>query len=150
MASLFKVAQPSDLETLVPLVRDYYEYDRHYFDESIVRAALTWFLNDETLGRAWLIEVNGVVVGYMILTLGYSLNYLGRDTFVDELFIQESWRGRGLGRAALAFLEAWGREHGVKALHLEVEQANTTARAVYQALGFEDHDQYLMTCWLGE
>jgi len=33
-------------------------------------------------------------IGYMILTLGYSLEYRGRDAFVDELFVVESRGGR--------------------------------------------------------
>ncbi|MFN8454660.1 MAG: GNAT family N-acetyltransferase [Anaerolineae bacterium] len=89
-------------------------------------------------------------MGYMVLTLGYSLSYGGRDAFVDEIFIRESRRGQGISRQAFAFMEAWGRQHGLKALHLEVERANHRARAVYQALGFEAQEQYLMTCWLKE
>lgn len=150
MEATFRVAQASDIEILLPLVRDFYEYDQHHFDESVVRTALAEFLNEASLGQAWLILADGLTVGYMVLTLGYSLSYGGRDAFVDEIFVRESQRGRGIGRQAFAFMEAWGRDHGLKALHLEVERANSRARAVYQALGFAEQEQYLMTCWLEE
>ncbi len=85
----------------------------------------------------------------MVLTLGYSLSHPGREVFVDEIFIQESQRRHGIGRQAFAFAEAWCRATGVKALHLEVERENSKAWAFYRAIGFEDHDQYFMTCWMG-
>lgn len=150
MEAAFRVAQPSDIEILLPLLRDFYEYDHHHFDEGVVRTALAEFLNDDSLGQAWLILTGDIIVGYTVLTFGYSLDYGGRDAFVDEIFIRENQRGRGIGRQTFAFMETWGRNHGLKAIHLEVERANHQARAIYQALGFEEQDQYLMTCWLGK
>lgn len=150
METTFKIAQISDIEILLPLVRDFYEYDGHHFNEGVVRTALTEFLNDASLGQVWFILTGETVVGYMVLTLGYSLSFGGRDAFVDEIFIRENQRGRGIGRQAFAFLETWGRQHGLKAIHLEVERVNSRARAVYQALGFAEQEQYLMTCWPGE
>ena len=41
----------------------------------------------------------------VVLTLGWSLEYHGRDAFVDELFIAPSCRGRGLSKLALGVLE---------------------------------------------
>ncbi len=41
--------------------------------------------------------------------------------------------------------EAYCREHGVKALHLEVERHRQSAYELYRRAGFEDHDRYLMT-----
>lgn len=149
MEITFKTAKDTDIDLLALFVRDFYEYDQHHFDETIVRAALTRFLSDETLGQTWLILADGEAVGYMVLTLGYSLSHPGREAFVDEIFIQESHRQRGIGRQALAFAEAWCRATGVRALHLEVERENTKARAFYRAIGFENHDQYLMTYWIG-
>ena len=37
------------------------------------------------------------------------------------------------------------RQHGVRALHLEVERANASAQRLYQGLGFEVHGRTLMT-----
>ena len=44
-----------------------------------------------------------IAVGYLVLTLGYSLEYGGRDAFIDEVYIRSSYRGRGIGTAALTF-----------------------------------------------
>jgi len=44
--------------------------------------------------------------------------------------------------------EAYCREAGVTALHLEVEAHREAARALYHRFGFEAHGRQLMTKWL--
>src|SRR2546426_9801736 len=80
-----------------------------------------------------------------LLTLGYSLEYRGRDAFVDELFVDENRRRQGIGRKAMQFLERACRDLEVRALHLEVERPNVGAQVLYRKFGFVDHDRYLMT-----
>ncbi|MCP4369735.1 MAG: GNAT family N-acetyltransferase [Deltaproteobacteria bacterium] len=103
---------------------------------------------DPSLGRAWLIYDAHEPIGYVILTLGYSLEYHGRDAFVDELFIKAGHRGQGVGRKVMQFVEAEAGKLGINALHLEVEYANKRAQALYHKMGFEDHKRYLLTKWL--
>jgi GNAT superfamily N-acetyltransferase len=141
----FRVATRADLDALLPLVQAYYEFDHLAFDERVARTALGNFIDDPTCGRVWFISVAGELVGYLILTLGYSIEYGGRDAFIDEVYIRESHRGRGIGQQALAFAEAQCQAFGVRALHLEVERSNSNAHALYRKVGFVDHDRYLMT-----
>jgi GNAT superfamily N-acetyltransferase len=141
----FRVAAPPDLDLVVALMREYYDFDRLAFDAGRARAALTTLLGDASLGRVWILADGGEAIGYAALTLGYSLEFHGRDAFVDELYIRPSHRGRGYGARALTVLEAACRELGVGALHLEVGRENARARSVYHAAGFEDRDRHLMT-----
>jgi GNAT superfamily N-acetyltransferase len=145
METSFVVATPADIDLLVQLMREYYAFDHLPFDEQIARPALENFVGDPTFGSVWIIQYGGESVGYLVLTLGYSLEYGGRDAFVDEIYIRERHRGRGIGQQALAFAEDVCRSLGVRALHLEVERENTNAHAVYRKVGFTDHDRYLMT-----
>lgn len=73
---------------------------------------------------------------------------LTRDAFLDELYIEDTARGVGLGPEALEIAEAYCRETGVRALHLEVEERRESARALYRRSGFEAHGRELMTKWL--
>ncbi len=47
-----------------------------------------------------------------------------------------SARRRGLGRAVVAALLAWGRARGLASAYLQVAENNTGAQAVYERLGF--------------
>ena len=67
------------------------------------------------------------------------------DVFVDDLYIVPDSRGRGIGKAVMAMLEAEARELGAKAMHLVVDPANAPARAVYDRAGFEGSHWLLMS-----
>ncbi len=144
----FKIAEKSDTETLVEFIREFYEFEHLKFDESIVRTALAKILDDDSLGRVWLIQHGDEAIGYVVLTFGYSLEFRGRDAFIDELYIRESYRGQGVGMSVIQFIESVCPSLGIQALHLEVERKNTAAQNLYRKVGFKDHDRYLMTKWI--
>jgi ribosomal protein S18 acetylase RimI-like enzyme len=145
---VFKPAAAADAETLLPLVREFYDFEHLAFDEGDAREALRQILADARLGRIWLIRSGSEAVGYLVLTFGFSLEFKGRDAFVDELFLRAEFRGQGLGTRALQVAEEACRAEGVRALHLEVDHANTAAQEVYRRFGFKDHDRYLLTKWI--
>jgi ribosomal protein S18 acetylase RimI-like enzyme len=134
-----------DSETMLDLMEQFYRGERYPFDRGRARAALEPFLADPTLGRAWLFRDGVAAVGYFVLTLGWSLEYGGRDAFVDELYVAPTHRGLGLGRRALEILEGACRELSVSALHLEVEKENFPAADLYRKRGFEDHHRRLLS-----
>jgi diamine N-acetyltransferase len=118
------------------------------FDDQTVAAAWAQFFSSAEFGRAWLFYAGDALAGYVILTLGYSFEYRGREAFVDELYVEERFRGRGFGRRAMEFLEQRAAELGVNAVHLEVDRGNEPALALYRRTGYMDHERYLMTKWL--
>jgi diamine N-acetyltransferase len=148
MEPSFRLATDSDADLLLEMMREYYAFDGHAFDEPRAGAALLTFLRDPTLGRAWLICADETPVGYIVLTFGYSLEYLGRDAFIDEFYVRESYRGKGWGKRALAFVEDQARALNVRSIHLEVVRQNTGAKEVYRKSGYADHDHYLMSKWI--
>jgi diamine N-acetyltransferase len=143
-----RLAAPADVEPLLRLVEAFHAEDGYPFREEETRINLLRLLGDPQLGRLWVIEDAGALAGYLVLGLGFSLEFRGRDAFVDELYVVPSHRGRGLGKQALALAEAACRELGVRALHLEVERGNEEALGLYRKVGFVDHDRYLMTKWI--
>jgi len=118
------------------------------FDERVVTQTWRQFFSSAEFGRAWLFSAGSELAGYVILTLGYSFEYRGREAFVDELYVEEKFRRRGVGRRAMEFVEERARELGVNAIHLEVDRVNDAASGLYRRAGYVDHDRYLMTKWL--
>lgn len=148
MVTTFKSAEIADTEILIELIREYYDFDSHSFDEAIVRTTLVKVLKDSALGRVWLIQQDSKAIGYIVLTFGYSLEYRGRDAFIDEFYIRESYRGQGIGGRAIQFIESACPALEIQALHLEVERKNIAAQKFYREVGFKDQDRYLMTKWI--
>ncbi|HKC51877.1 MAG TPA: GNAT family N-acetyltransferase [Myxococcota bacterium] len=145
MNAVFRSAGPGDLETLLPFVREFWVLERLAFVEPAVRRALAGILATPDFGRVVAIELESLPVGYYVLTLGYSLEHLGRDAFVDELYLREPQRGKGIGARALAHAAELCAQLGVGALHLEVDHVNPRARALYERNGFAAHERALMT-----
>jgi GNAT superfamily N-acetyltransferase len=145
MQATFTLATPADLETLLIFIREFCEFDQHPYDEETLRHTLDTLLRDHSLGRVWLIQDGAIPIGYAVLAFGYSLEYRGRDAFVDEVYVREDHRRQGIGTQTFAFLEQACRSLGVRALHLEVEQRNTAAQKFYHKSGFYDQERHLMT-----
>ncbi len=146
--TVFRPADDSDIETLLAMMREFYAQDGLRFDEPAARRALHGLIHKSDLGCVFLILEEGEIAGYAALTFGYSLEFHGRDAFVDEIYLRDEYRGKGIGKSALEFLCAVCAESGVRALHLEVERHNTNAQQVYRKFGFKEHDRYLMTKWI--
>ncbi len=143
-------ADRSNIEAIVNFMAEYYAYDHIPFDREAARSSMERLVNDHYLGRAWVISYGADAVGYCVLTLGYSLEFHGRSAFIDELFIKEGYRGKGIGTRTLEFLKETARALGVTALRLEVEQKNVDAQRLYRKAGFEDQDRSLMTNKIAE
>ena len=140
-------ARTEDIDHLLEMVRDFHAHDHLPFDADVIRPILGTLIQNDTLGRLWIIRVDEQVAGYVVMGFGFSIEYLGRDAFVDEFFLVDVWRGRGIGRQVLGIVQAEARRLGVRVLHLEVTRGNTRALKLYQSSGFQDSDRTLMTWW---
>ncbi|MBD2089238.1 GNAT family N-acetyltransferase [Microcoleus sp. FACHB-1515] len=140
----FQQASIAHLDLLLTLMADFYA-NTMPFVPAIAQSALSGILQNPAYGFVWLIQRQASTVGYVVLTLGYSLEYGGRDAFIDELYLQPSDRNQGIGTQTLHFLETTCRQLNIKALHLEVDRHNPKARELYDRVGFEAGDRILMT-----
>jgi GNAT superfamily N-acetyltransferase len=141
----YRVAAIADLTILLELVRKFHETEQLPFDETVDREVLSNFFADTSLGQLWLIQLGNEVIGYIMVTFGYSLEYRGRDAFIDEFYLYPQYRRQGIGTKTLAFAEDACRVSGVQALHLEADFKNPDAQRLYQRTGYQNHERILMT-----
>ena len=120
-------AKAADIDWLVGAVTALAREDGHAVAPDIA-ALLAGLIGDEHLGTAFVLRADGTAIGYAILCHGYSLEYGGRDTILDEIYIAPEHRGSGAGTAAMAALERWAVAQGFKAMHLEVMTGNRAER----------------------
>jgi len=118
------------------------------FDEAAAQATFRQFLSLPSFGRFWVLCLDNVLVGYVILTVGFSFEFHGHDAFIDELYIAPGYRRRGYGRMGIEFAEKEAVKMGVNAVHLEADPGNDPALELYRRTGYVDHNRFLMTKWL--
>ncbi len=140
-----KLAGKKDIPTILSLMRDFYAIDGYKFKQATAENSLHLFLGNSHLGKLWLIKNEDKILGYVALTFGFSFEYEGRDAFIDELFLLEAYRGKGIGKLVMQQLENKASAHGVKAIHLEVENHNTSANRLYIKQGYVANERKLLT-----
>jgi ribosomal protein S18 acetylase RimI-like enzyme len=150
LAGQVRAAGAADVDLLVELMTEFYAEADFRLDAERAGAAFDELLGSPSLGRVWIAEVDGRAAAYVVLTLGYSMEYGGRDAFVDDLFVRPAFRDRGIGRLLLAEVRRACEALGVRALHLEVGRDNDPAQALYRRIGFVESGRQLLTLQLAQ
>jgi GNAT superfamily N-acetyltransferase len=145
VAALIRPLDPAELESMLDLSARLYSDEGLRWDRATARRAAAELLAAPEQGGIWLIERDGQIAGYFVLTVCFSLEFGGRFGLLDELYTAELWRGRGLGTEALKFAASWCRSHGMEALRLEVWTGNAGAIRLYERAGFALEERHLMT-----
>jgi GNAT superfamily N-acetyltransferase len=133
-----------DWDILIAFTKAFCAEDRHPHGPRN-EAALRALVANPIHGRAAIIRSGDVPVGYAVLCYGFSLEFCGRDGFIDEFYVAPEHRGRGIASAALARLADLARGDGIEALHLEVMDGNDRAARLYRRHGWEQRASRLMT-----
>src|SRR5215213_179912 len=108
----------ADEPVLRELMAEFYAHEGLSFDAERTLGAFRTLAADPHLGRVWIFRVGGEVVGYIAVTVCFSLEFAGRYALVDELYVREAHRGRGIGARALEVAADACRDLDVSALRL--------------------------------
>ena len=137
-------ATAEDLAPLLEMVAEYHCFERLETTAAARHQAISTLLANPTFGGIWLIVVENQPQGYFALTFGFSIEFGGRDAFIDELYIKPDVRDQGLGTQALTLIGPIAKNLGIQALHLEVAHHNDRAQNLYMKAGFSARSNYLL------
>ncbi|HXC17772.1 MAG TPA: GNAT family N-acetyltransferase [Holophagaceae bacterium] len=79
-----------------------------------------------------LLKLDGETIGYC----SYALTTTPGEMKLEQLYLLEAFKGRGLGGLMMRHVEAEARAHGCGTLMLTVNKGNTDSIAVYKKSGF--------------
>lgn len=142
--ALVRPAHSGDVDALLACARAFHAEDDHPLGPAGEKALLALIDPASPHGRIFVLEANGAIVGYVALCFGYSVEYGGRDAFVDDLYVAPASRGRGGAARLYEAARDAAVAAGCNALHLEVMPGNAT-EAWYRRLGFRDRGSKMMS-----
>jgi GNAT superfamily N-acetyltransferase len=91
--------------------------------------------------RALIAEWEGHPAGYAVF-FGYYSTWTGRGLFLEDLFVREAFRKRGIGRALLAAVARIAVDECCYGIHWEVLDWNEKAIELYTKMGAIFRDQW--------
>lgn len=137
-------ANKEDIQVLMPFVTSYHDFEAIDITAQDRQASLLHLIENPALGCIWMIEISRVAVGYIVICVSYSIEFCGYDAFVDEFFIEKTFRGKGVGSVVLELVKKESKKIGIKALHLEVDRNNVAARMIYIKANFKEREKYVI------
>ena len=107
-----------------PVPREHFEQG---FDE---------MMRSDVYVQGYMLVCDGNNVGYCVTMKTYSVEAGGITIWIDELFVLEEYRSKGLGRELFKYIEENG-DKKLRRIRLEVELEIGRAISLYKKMGFE-------------
>jgi ribosomal protein S18 acetylase RimI-like enzyme len=132
-----RLANPDDAAVLAAMNQ---EFNEIFMTPEQVESRLRAGLGSETV---LVVEVDGQVVGFSCIQVMSSVCYAHPWAELTELYVQPSFRRRGLGRDLVQESERMAKEQGATRIHLLTGVENMAGRALYTTLGYIKESELL-------
>jgi len=131
-------ATEKDTPTILHMIRGLAEYEKLSDRVTATEAALRQQLfGPKPAAEVCLVYVDDEAIGFAVFFSSFSTFACRPGVYLEDLFIQPKWRGRGFGRQLLAHVARIGVERGCDRMNWAVLPWNQTAIDFYHRLGAE-------------
>jgi GNAT superfamily N-acetyltransferase len=139
---LIRPATLDDVTLLRTMIRELAEFERE-LDSCVIKAT---DLARDGFGanprfRALIAEWDSQPAGYALFFDYYS-TWVGRGLFLEDIFVREQFRGKGIGKALMASVARIALQENCYGVQWEVLEWNDKAIDLYKSLGAEFRDRW--------
>jgi len=137
-----RAAGIEDVALLRTMIRELAEFERELEQVTIREEDLARDgFGENPRFRTLIAEWEGQPAGYALF-FPYFSTWVGRGMFLEDLFVREKFRKRGIGKFLLAEVARVALHEQCRGIHWEVLDWNEKAIGLYKALGAEFLDQW--------
>jgi len=131
-------AQPRDLDAMTALLTELFSIEADFaVDEQRQRRGLTVMLDGCLKHRCVKVaEVEDQVVGMVSAQMLVSTAEGGMVALIEDMVVDNHFRGRSIGQSLMASMEVWAHEHGASRLQLLADRTNFPALDFYDKIGW--------------
>lgn len=137
MTMKVRQAQVTDLEAVASLFDAYRRFYRAAPNLDLATAFIGERLRSRDSAILLACDGDGTALGFTQLYPSFSSVGCTRILVLNDLYVAESARGGGVGRALLAAARLHAQEFGAVRLVLETAVDNRAAQVLYESFGFE-------------
>lgn len=140
---MIRFAEPTDVPTLLALVRELAEYEQAADQVAASEAQLAEALfGPKPAAEALIAEQDGRAVGLALFFHNFSTWTGRRGLYLEDLYVQPEARGAGIGKALLKRLAEIAVARGCARFEWAVLEWNQPAIDFYRAMGAEMMDEW--------
>jgi GNAT superfamily N-acetyltransferase len=133
---VIRAARPEDGPAYIELVRGLAAFARlEPPDAAAAARLLEHAFGPRPRYELLVVELDARLVGYAVFFETYSTFRALPSLFLEDLFVHEAARGRGIGKALLSFLAQQATERGCGRVEWSVLDWNVRAQSFYRSLG---------------
>ena len=131
----------NDRDLYIRMAEEFYSSDAvlHPIPRAYIERTANEALCSDAYAEIYLLECEGEPAGYGLTARTFSQEAGGSVLWIEELYIREQFRSRGLGREFFSYIEEKNKDRTAR-IRLEVEEENTRAASLYERLGYEKLD----------
>ena len=143
MATVIRTATAADAPQILAFVRALAAYERAPDAvEATAEALLRDGFGPQPFFRCLIAEYDGHPAGFALYFFNYS-TWMGRPgIYLEDIFVEPPFRGRGIGKALLKQVAAAALANNCPRLQWEVLDWNTPAIEFYRSMGAEFLDEW--------
>lgn len=117
-------------------------------DRNVITPGVQAVFDDESKGWYFVAEIDGKIAGSLLITFEWSDWRNGMILWIQSVFVNKAFRGRGVYRALYEHIQAMvNNSDKYCGIRLYVDKTNTHALKVYEKLGM-DSQHYGMCEWI--
>ena len=135
---MIRKMRSEDKKTYMEMAREFYHSDAvlHPVPDTYFERTADEALRSDVYAEIFLFECENEAAGYGLIAKTYSQEAGGMVWWIEEVYVREAFRSKGIGREFFAYLDKV-KGSAVARMRLEVEEDNTRAVALYKKLGYK-------------
>jgi GNAT superfamily N-acetyltransferase len=138
-----------EFDRLLPLIAAYRRfYEVEEVDDERNRTFFRRFLAPSEDGLLLGAQIGGEILGYACLYWHFSSLEPAETVLLNDLFVSEAARGRGIGRALIGAAVEVARERGAPYVEWSTAPDNHTAQRLYDTMGAERSEWITYELWV--
>lgn len=138
MTAAITLATPDHAAALLALMARSHEERAMPFDDAHRTKVVKPLLDGNPLGAVWLIGPARAPLGYVIISFGWSVAQGGMIGWVEDVFVRNSVRRRGIGTEVVHAVSVTLKKSGVRSLQARIGADDTIASQFCRRVGFRD------------